>query len=197
MNEQKKTGAFKVKTSTRKNLQISSPAKNEIKPATRALLIGEKKGALTIGAAWNEGTNAQLSLRIDPQATRAFMVRELGLTLRMVDATATIRDAEELAAVIEALLEEFPAFKIEEFSFVFQKIQRGKFGTLYGRLKLPELMECCRRHEGDRAEILERAHRPDFDPYERTSQNQSKRKFLNLSESDLLTIGKIKPTKQA
>ena len=107
----------------------------------------------------------------------------------MVDASTTIRNDEELAHVADALMMEFPAMTIEEWEEIFHRIECGKFGKLYNRLKLPELMDCARQWEGIRAtEVLERGHRPDFDPFRRSSQGQSKRKALMLTVQDIQDI---------
>ena len=72
--------------------------------------------------------------------------------------------------------------------------KRDKFGKLYGRLKLGEIMECCRKWEGMRAErILEREHRPEYDPHTRSSSRIEERKAILLTEEDLLALGQIKP----
>ena len=100
-----------------------------------------------------------------------------------------------MAEVVRALVEEFPAFKLEEFSLVFKLISRGKW-KLYNRLKLQELIECCKHWETTRAEtILERSHRPDYDPHQRTSDKlaKEKTKWLSLTEQDIIDLGQINP----
>ena len=156
--------------------------------STQLLLRGES-GNLTPQNAWKEGTNIRTALRLHPQATRAWFLAELGKLIKFVDATKTIQDDDEMKETARALMEEFPAFKL-----VFEGIKRDKFGKLYGRLKLGEIMECCRKWEEMRAErILERQHRPEYDPHTRSSQGQPKRKAILLTEGDLLALGQIKP----
>lgn len=160
---------------------------------TEALLKGDSSN-LTPQNAWREGTNVRTALRLHPQAVRAWFFAELGKLIKFVDATKTIQDDQEMAETIRALIEEFPAFKLEEFHLVFEGIKRDKFGKMYGRLKLGELMECCRKWEEMRAErILERQHRPEFDPHKRFSGSEEARKAILLSEEDLIALGQIKP----
>jgi len=149
---------------------------------------------LTPQNAWEEGTNIRTALRLQPQAVRAWFLAELGKLIKFVDATKTIQDDDEMKETARALMEEFPAFKLEEFALVFEGIKRNKFGPMYGRLKLGELMECCRKWEEQRAEkILERRHRPEYDPYERTSPQEKKEKAILLTTEDLIALGQIKP----
>jgi len=160
---------------------------------SQALLKGESRN-LTPQNAWEEGTNIRTALRLHPETVRAWFLVELGKLIKFVDATKTIQDDDEMKETARALIEEFPAFKLEEFKLVFEGIKRDKFGPMYGRLKLGEIMECCRKWEETRAErILERQHRPEFDPHTRSSVGEPKRKAILLTEEDLLALGQIKP----
>ena len=166
---------------------------SSITDRSQALLRGDSAN-LTPQNAWEEGTNIRTALRLNPQATRAWFLAELGRLIKFVDATKTIQDDEEMKETARALMEEFVAFKLEEFALVFEGIKRNKFGPMYGRLKLGELMECCRKWEEMRAErILERKHRPEHDPYQRHSGSQEPRKAILLTVEDLIDLGEIKP----
>ena len=158
-----------------------------------ALLKGESRN-LTPQNAWEGGTNIRTALRLHPEQVRAWFFLELGKLIKFVDATKTIQDDEEMKETARALMEEFPAFRLEEFKLVFEYIKRDKFGPMYGRLKLGELMTCCRKWEEMRAErILERQHRPEFDPYQRGYNREQPRKAILLTVEDLIELGEIKP----
>ena len=160
---------------------------------TQLLLQGDSRN-LTPQNAWEEGTNIRKALRLHPQATRAWFLAELGKLIKFVDATKTIQDDDEMKETARALMEEFVAFKLEEFALVFEGIKRNKFGPMYGRLKLGELMECCRKWEENRAErILERKHRPERDPFQRHSGTREERKAILVTVEDLIDLGQIKP----
>ena len=166
---------------------------SSITDSTQLLLRGES-GNLTPQNAWEEGTNIRTALRLHPQATRAWFLAELGKLIKFVDATKTIQDDDEMKETARALMEEFPAFKLEEFKLVFEGIKRDKFGPMYGRLKLGELMTCCRKWEEMRAEkILERKHRPEYDPHPRYSGSQERPRAILASVQDLIDLGHIKP----
>ena len=187
---------LKERTLTLTNSPTLSPKVSETSRALFAYRFGDGPPVkYTPAEAWNKGTNIQTALKAEPQLTRAFLVAELGSLCKMVSAGTTIEDSQEMAEVVRALIEEFPAFKLEEFSSVFKAISRGKW-KLYNRLKLDTLIECCKEWETTRAEtILERAHRPDWDPYERTSDRLAKEKpeWISLTEQDLIDLGQIKP----
>ena len=89
-----------------------------ITDSTTALLRGESRNLTPLNA-WEEGTNIRRALRLHPQATRAWFLAELGKLIKFVDATKTIQDDEEMKETARALMEEFPAFKLEEFKLVF------------------------------------------------------------------------------
>ncbi len=144
--------------------------------------------------AWYGGTSVRRALRLEPARTRAWFLAELGKLIKFVDATKTIQDDEEMKETARALLEEHPAMKLEEFRLIFEGIKRNKFGPMYGRLKLGEIMECCRKWEGTRAEkILERDHRPEHDPHRRYSGSVEPRKAILLTTQDLIDLGQLKP----
>ena len=178
-----------------------------------ASLIQNESLPLKPEAAWTQGSNIRTALRHYPQITRAFLIKELGLCLKMVGAGSTIEDDYELKETIRALTEEFPAMKLEEFKLIFQEIARGKH-KLYNKLKLPEIMEVCRKWESRRSELLERlhVHNPEtrglepgqelkWDPVKYKEESERRRKekrrkalgFISLTEQDLIELGQIKP----
>ena len=153
---------------------------------TLALIKGGKCPE-TIAEAFTNGTNIRAALRLDKRATKAYLLKELGLTLQMVDAGTTIQDAAELRYVLDALIDEFPAFTLEEFRLCFEKIRRGKAGEMYNRLKLPELVKVCQRHEGERAHYLEATHRRP-DQFDRFADGEPKRVALMITPEELKEI---------
>lgn len=115
----------------------------------------------------------------------------------LVDAGTTMQSQEERLLAVDVLLEEFPAFTVEEFYCLFNDIARGKY-KLFNRLKLAELMDCARHYEGVRAEtILEQRHRPEYDPHPRSSTGMPIRKYLALTPADLLEIERVTSSKDS
>lgn len=198
MDEQTPGAVLKERISTLQNSPTLSPKVSESSRALFAYRFSDGPPVkYTPAEAWEGGTNIQTALKYEPQLTRAFLVAELGALCKIVSAGTTISDSQEMAEVVRALIEEFPTFKLEEFSSVFKLISRGKW-KLYNRLKLDTLIDCCKAWEETRAEtILERSHRPDLDPFERTSDRLAKDRpqWISVTEQDLIDLGQIKPKK--
>ncbi len=124
-----------------------------------SLITGDILG-VTPTDAWTKGTNIRTAMNVDAmhkKAIRLWIVTEVGRLCKMVDANKTLASDEELQVCCRAIVEDFPALKIEEVRTCFDMIIQGKFGKLYERLKTAEILECLRRYEGEvRAPILER-----------------------------------------
>lgn len=151
---------------------------------TAAILRGERLATSSPTDAWRNGTNIRVAMRLQPGAVSVWFAGRVARMCQMVDASTTIRDDSELVAVVDALIEEFPAMKVDEWECLFREIERGRF-KLYNRLKLPELMEAARQWETRRADILEREHRPEHDPFRRASSDVPKRVALMLTPEDI------------
>lgn len=124
-----------------------------------SLLAGEILG-VTPNDAWVLGTNIRTAMKVDEhhkKAIRLWILTEVGRLCKMVDANKTLSSDEELKMCCRAIIDDFPALKIEEVRTCFDMIIQGKFGKLYERLKTADILECLRRYEGEvRAPILER-----------------------------------------
>lgn len=139
----------------------------------------------TSDEAWTQGTNIRTAMRCNPGAVSVWLAGQIAKTCSLVDASTTIRDDAELTLVVDALVEEFPTMKLEEWTLILRDIARSKFGPLYNRLKLPEFMECARKWETRRADMLERMHRPGYDPFRRASADVPRRVALMLTPEDI------------
>lgn len=156
---------------------------------TAQLLCNPQQPALDRRTAFEACTNIRKAVRLAPNMVRGWLVAQIASLCKFVDATKTISTEDELVETARALIEEFPAFTLSEFHAVFDGIKRDRFGPMYGRLKLGELMQCCRKWEEDRAEqVLERRHRPEYDPHERKSPKHERPKFIGLSLEQLKII---------
>lgn len=166
----------------------------QISSLTQNLLQGNA-GQMTKAEAFQKGTNIRKAIRLQGKYVRLYLLAELETCLQMVDAATTMQSNQEKLLAVDVLIEEFPAFTVEEFHLLFRDVMKGRW-QLYNRLKLAELMQCARDWEGQRAEqILEQQHRPGYDPHRRHSADTSKRKHLALTPADLIEIERIQ-TKQ-
>lgn len=151
------------------------------------MLAGKPNTSKTPTLAWTNGTNIRTAMRLQPGAVSVWLAGRIAQTCQLVDAGTTIRDDSELTLVVDALVEEFPAMKLEEWDILLTEVARGKF-KLFNRLKLPEFMECARDWENRRCEILERLHRPEHDPFRRASDGVPKRVALMLTPADMAIL---------
>ena len=159
----------------------------QLSRSTENLLSGLQV-PLKPSSAFLEGTNIRRALSVNRQQVRLYLLGQLDTCLKMVDASTTMQSQEEKLLALDMLIEEFPAFTVEEFHLLFRDITKGKY-KLYNRLKLAEFMECARQWEGVRAvQVLEQQHRPGYDPYKRSSHAVPKRKFLALTVDEIQTI---------
>lgn len=146
--------------------------------------------------AWSDGTNMRYCLRVAERETKLWMLKEVGALIREVDANKTLRDSDELTECCEAIIEEHPTLKIEEMKQCFTMIKRGKLlPRMFERLKTKDILDALRQYEGDiRAEMIERDHQATkVDPHKRSSDGQTVRDFLHLTEQDLLDLGQVTP----
>lgn len=80
--------------------------------------------------------------------------------VKFVDAKRTIESIDDYLFTVESMIENHPSMTLEEFHLVFIGMKQGEYGQFYERLKTPQILECCRKYEGLRADILERLNRP-------------------------------------
>ena len=134
-------------------------ATSQLTEQSTSLLMGEIAG-VTPTDAWTKGTNIKSAMKVDEvheKGVRLWLVTEVGRLCKMVDANKTLSTDEELTMTCRAIVEDFPALKLEEVRTCFDMIIQGKMGKLYERLKTAEILDALRRYEGEvRAPILER-----------------------------------------
>ena len=73
-----------------------------------------------------------------------------------LDMNKSFRHEGDYIEAVSYLIKEFPAMKLEEWKIITQNLKAGKYGKMYERLKLPELVEIFQAFEGERAERRER-----------------------------------------
>ena len=121
---------------------------------------------LTPRTAWCEGLNIQAAYKAAPLQVMAALSAMLRATCEYVDANKTIQGAEQLAEVTRYLIDQYPAMKLEEWALICYRVRMGyyeRYGSkykLYERLKGTEFARFARKHEEERAPLLEELHRP-------------------------------------
>ena len=73
-----------------------------------------------------------------------------------LDFNKSFRHEGDYIEAIDYLIKEFPVMKIEEWKIICIRLKAGRYGKMYERLKLPELIEIFQQFEGERAEMMEK-----------------------------------------
>lgn len=121
--------------------------------------MGDVSVSISPSSAWSDGTNLNVAVMRHPMEVRAWLYKEVARLCRDIDASKTLTTDEQLQFTCRAILDEFPALKLEEVHIVFDMLRMGKFGKLYERLKTAEILTAIRDYEGEvRAPILEASH---------------------------------------
>ena len=123
---------------------------------TSCAVISNRLESLSLEQAWTHGTNVQTAMRHNPKLTFATMLALLMDAIEYLDFNKTITKEDDFIHAVRHLLDEFPTMKLEEWKVMFDRLKAGSYGKMYERLKLPELVEIFKQHEGERAEFMER-----------------------------------------
>lgn len=134
---------------------------------TLQTLSETKPADLTPREAFAQGMNVRTAYRHAPEETTMAMAAMLDATCKYVDANKSIQGAQALAECARYLLDQFPAFTLEEWMLVLYRIRHGYYAKQYGdrykiyeRLKTEELARFACKHEEERSYFLEQMHRP-------------------------------------
>lgn len=130
--------------------------------------LSETKPAdLTPSDAFQLGTNVRTAYRLAPNETTMALAAMIDSTCKYVDANKSIQGAEALAECARYLVDQFPAFTLQEWMLVLYRVRHGYYAKQYGdrykifeRLKTEELSRFACKHEEERSYLLENIHRP-------------------------------------
>ena len=106
--------------------------------------------------AWSNGTNVRSAMKADPKMAFSTLTALLMDAVAYLDMNKTLRDENDFIHAVRHLVDDFPAMKLEEWKVIMDRLKAGKYGKLYERLKLPELVEIFQSYEGERSELIER-----------------------------------------
>lgn len=149
----------------------------------------------TPSEAWDAGLNVKTAMRASPKVTFAALFFVVKDCIEYMECNKTLRTDNDIIHAVEALIEEFPVMKVEEWVVVCDSIKRGDRGNLYERLKLPELREAFMEHEGRRAERMEQRHTEAMnerkaEPPTQEAMNVMRRLIADLDLPEPTTDGK-------
>ena len=111
---------------------------------------------LTPAQAWEHGSNVRESFKYEPKMVHISLMAMLKDAVDYLEYNKSFRHEGDYIEAIDYLIKAFPVMKIEEWKIVCMNLKAGKYGKMYERLKLPELIEIFKQFEGERAEMSEK-----------------------------------------
>ena len=111
---------------------------------------------ITPAEAWECGTNIRQAFQNEPKMTHIALTALLKDAIDYLDMNKSFRNEGDYIDAVTYLIEQFPVMMLEEWKVICQRLKAGYYGKMYERLKLPELVEIFQRHEGERAEMMEK-----------------------------------------
>jgi hypothetical protein len=118
---------------------------------------------MTHAQAWKYGSNIRESFKAEPKMVHITLMAMLKDAVEYLDFNKSFRHEGDYIEAIDYLIKEFPVMKIEEWKIICIRLKAGKYGKMYERLKLPELIEIFQQFEGERAEMREKQMRRNKD----------------------------------
>jgi hypothetical protein len=118
---------------------------------------------LTPIQAWEYGSNVREAFKYEPKMVHISLMALLKDAVEYLDFNKSFRHEGDYIEAIDYLIKEFPVMKIEEWKIICINLKAGKYGKMYERLKLPELIEIFQQFEGERAEMREKQMRREKD----------------------------------
>ena len=118
---------------------------------------------LTPAQAWEYGSNVREAFKHEPKMVHVSLMAILKDAIEYLDFNKSFRHEGDYIEAIDYLIKEFPVMKIEEWKIICINLKAGKYGKMYERLKLPELIEIFQQFEGERAEMREKQMRREKD----------------------------------
>jgi len=116
---------------------------------------------ITLAEAWECGTNIRQAFQNEPKMTHIALTALLKDAIDYLEMNKSFRNEGDYIDAVTYLIEQFPVMKLEEWKVITQRLKAGYYGKMYERLKLPELVEIFQRHEGERAEMMEKNIKQD------------------------------------
>ena len=119
--------------------------------------------SFTHAQAWEYGSNIRLAFKEEPKLVHISLMALLKDAVEYLDFNKSFRHEGDYIEAIDYLIKEFPVMKIEEWKIICIRLKAGRYGKMYERLKLPELIDIFQQFEGERAEMMEKQIQRDKD----------------------------------
>lgn len=126
--------------------------------------------------------NVRSAMRYDELTTFAALYAITKDMLDYLEMNKTLRTQDDIQHAVSTLIEEFPAYKLEEWRIIMDRFKAGHFGNLYERLKLPELREAFLKFSEERSVLMEREYNTQKKEYETQPSELSEEQKLILKK---------------
>ena len=94
-----------------------------------------------------EGTNVKTALKVNEGATRAALAGMISRCVDFIDANKTLSEPAHIALTVSELVQQFPAFTLEDWRLCLYMMAKESFGPYYERLKLAQFVDCFTKYD--------------------------------------------------
>ena len=124
---------------------------------------------LTVAACF-EGTNVKTALKINETATRAALVGMISRCVDFIDANKTLTEPAHIALTVNELVQQFPAFTLEDWRLCLYMMAKESFGPYYERLKLAQFVDCFTKYDQLKQPVIQTIRENERKDAERMQQ---------------------------
>ena len=124
---------------------------------------------LTVAACF-EGTNVKTALKINETATRAALVGMISRCVDFIDANKTLNEPSHIALTVNELVQQFPAFTLEDWRLCLYMMAKESFGPYYERLKLAQFVDCFTKYDQLKQPVIQTIRENERKDAERMQQ---------------------------
>ena len=124
---------------------------------------------LTVAACF-EGTNVKTALIVNESATRAALVGMISRCVDFIDANKTLNEPAHIAMTVNELVQQFPAFTLEDWRLCLYMMAKESFGPYYERLKLAQFVDCFTKYDQLKQPVIQTIRENERKDAERMQQ---------------------------
>jgi len=121
-------------------------------------------------AACFEGTNVKTALKVNESATRAALVGMISRCVDFIDANKTLNEPAHIALTVNELVQQFPAFTLEDWRLCLYMMAKESFGPYYERLKLAQFVDCFTKYDQLKQPVIQTIRENERKDAERMQQ---------------------------
>ena len=117
-----------------------------------------------------EGTNVKTALKVNEGATRAALAGMISRCVDFIDANKTLSEPAHIALTVNELVQQFPAFTLEDWRLCLYMMAKESFGPYYERLKLAQFVDCFTKYDQLKQPVIQTIRENERKDAERMQQ---------------------------